>query len=282
MTDAPFVESILLPSDFSEASHAAFDHALALALYLQASFEILHVVTDDRALDDWSHAPAVRQTLERWGLLEPGSPRSAVKERLSIEVGKLNVRSRDPVKAIVADIERAPVDLVVLATEGRDGAPRWLRPSIAEGVARKSRSMTLFVPKGIAGFVSADDGRIAIKRILLPVDRKPSPTAAVNYAARAAVMSREDSVEIELLHVGSGEAPWPVLPDLQSCAWRKRQREGDPVEQIRRAADELSADLIVMPTEGRKGILGTLRGSVTERVLRGAPCPLLAVRAGEG
>jgi len=279
MTDAPFVESILHPSDFTEAGHAAFVHALALALYRQARFEVLHVVSGDQALDDWSQAPAIRETLERWGILEADSPRSALKEKLSLDVGKLNIRSKDPFKAIVSDIEEHPVDLVVLATEGRDGAPRWLRPSIAEGVARKSGSMTLFVPKGVPGFVSAENGDISLKRVLLPVAREPDPTDAVSYAARAAVMSHETPVEIVLLHVGSGDAPWPTLPELQSCTWQKVQREGDPVEQIRQAAKEFSADLIVMATEGRKGIFGMLHGSVTEKVLRGAPCPLLAVPA---
>ena len=56
-------------------------------------------------------------------------------------------------------------------------------------------------------------------------------------------------------------------------------RDGDPVEQILAAADELEVDLIVMPTAGRAGVFDVLRGSTTERVLRRAPCPLLAVPA---
>ncbi|TMA83757.1 MAG: universal stress protein [Deltaproteobacteria bacterium] len=39
------------------------------------------------------------------------------------------------------------------------------------------------------------------------------------------------------------------------------------------------ADLIVMATEGRHGVVDALRGSVTERVVRDAPCPVLAVPA---
>ena len=42
------------------------------------------------------------------------------------------------------------------------------------------------------------------------------------------------------------------------------------------------ADLIVMSTHGRSGFSRWLMGSVTERVLRGAPCPVLAVRGGAG
>ena len=52
---------------------------------------------------------------------------------------------------------------------------------------------------------------------------------------------------------------------------------GQPVDAILRLAAERGADLIVMATAGRQGFLDALRGSTTERVLRHAPCPVLAV-----
>lgn len=52
-------------------------------------------------------------------------------------------------------------------------------------------------------------------------------------------------------------------------------------ETIREAAEEISADLIVMGTHGRTGLAHILLGSVTERTLRCAPCPVLTVRAAE-
>jgi nucleotide-binding universal stress UspA family protein len=278
MSDAPFVRSILHPSDFSEASHAAFAHALAIALYRQASFTVLHVVPRTQAVDVWTDSPPVRQTLERWGLLEPGSPRTAVYDNLSIGVAKINIRSTDPLKAILSNLEERPSDLIVLATEARQGIPRWLKPSVAEGVARRSKTMSLFVPEGARGIVSPKDGTISMRRILVPVDDDPDPAAAVGYATRAAVMSREDVVEIHLLRVGR-KPDWPELqlPELQSVTFERIHRDGDVVEQIVGTADEISADLIVMGTSGAKGILGALRGSVTEQVLRQSPCCLLAV-----
>jgi hypothetical protein len=175
-------------------------------------------------------------------------------------------------------VEKRSADLVVLATEGREGMPRWLNPSIAEGVARQTDAMTLFVPSGGRGFVDPGSGRIGIRRILVPVDHRPDPGAALTYAARAAVMSNEDEVEMLLLRVGE-ESSWPDLEirDLQSCRWQRMTRQGPVVKEITVAAEELSADLVVMATEGRTGILDALRGSVTEQVLRSVGCPLLAV-----
>jgi nucleotide-binding universal stress UspA family protein len=56
-------------------------------------------------------------------------------------------------------------------------------------------------------------------------------------------------------------------------------REGTPVEEILNAARETSADLIVMGTHGRTGLPHVLLGSVAERVVRSAQCPVLTVRA---
>jgi nucleotide-binding universal stress UspA family protein len=55
-------------------------------------------------------------------------------------------------------------------------------------------------------------------------------------------------------------------------------RTGKPVREIIKAARELEADLIIMATHGHTGLDHALLGSTTERVLREAPCPILAVR----
>jgi len=55
-------------------------------------------------------------------------------------------------------------------------------------------------------------------------------------------------------------------------------RQGFPWESILSLAEERSADLIVMGTHGRRGLDRLTMGSVTERVLRKARCPVLAVR----
>ncbi len=54
--------------------------------------------------------------------------------------------------------------------------------------------------------------------------------------------------------------------------------EGDPAEEILRAAQDLKADLIVLGTHGRTGLARLLMGSVAEQVVRRAPCPVLTVR----
>ncbi len=59
---------------------------------------------------------------------------------------------------------------------------------------------------------------------------------------------------------------------------RGTMREGKPVEEILKAAQETSADLIVIGTHGRTGLPHVLLGSVAERVVRSAACPVLTIR----
>ena len=277
---APFVESVFHPSDFSETSESAFAHALAIALIRQSDFTVLHAGRDSLGENEWTKFPAVRVTLERWGLLEPGSPRSAVFDELAVRVKKVAVQGLAPVAAMLDYLDENPTDLIVLATEGREGLPRWLRRSVAERIARRSRALTLFVPTAVRGFVAEEDGRICLRRILIPVDRRPSPQAAVVYASRAAAALGDGPVEIFLLHVGDGaEFPALELPEGPDFAWKRLTGSGEVVDEIARAAEEHDVDLVVMATAGREGILDALRGSVTEQVLWQVPCPLLAVPA---
>ena len=53
---------------------------------------------------------------------------------------------------------------------------------------------------------------------------------------------------------------------------------GDPSTEIIDYAQEISADLIVLPSHGRKGISRFLLGSVTERVVRLSACPVLVLK----
>ena len=69
--------------------------------------------------------------------------------------------------------------------------------------------------------------------------------------------------------------------DKAGVAVETRLVTGIPSEDIVRLGQELPADLIIMGTHGRSGMSHLLLGSVAERVVRKAPCPVLTVRQEE-
>jgi nucleotide-binding universal stress UspA family protein len=75
---------------------------------------------------------------------------------------------------------------------------------------------------------------------------------------------------IRLLHVGA-------RPPAQFDNFPVDLRNGDVVETILQVAADMKANLIAMATAGHQGLLDAIRGSTTERVLRQAPCPVLAI-----
>ena len=268
----PFVKSIFHPSDFSAASELAFAHALAIAVIRQTELVIMHARQGQR--EDWSQFPAVRKTLARWRVIKPGTLPTDVFKQLGVLITKVSTLG-DPVQASMRQIEKQKPDLVVLATRGRYGLPLWLKPSVAQAIARRTDAMTLFVPRGCRGIISPDRVAVRLRRILLPVDDRPEPYEALIRAARAAEAFSDEPVEIVLLHVNGSRFPEVVLPEGKAWVWKELRRKGDVVSVILKEAED--SDLIVMATEGEQGIIDAMRGSVTERVVRAAPCPVLAV-----
>ena len=271
---------IFHPSDFSAASEVAFGHALKIAIQAKAKLDIMHVETHlSPEKPYWQDFPAVRATLSRWGILPEGVGRDEV-AKAGLRIRKTLHSGADPVKTMLRHFRRLPPDLIVLATHQREGIDRWLHRAVAEPLARRSGAMTLFVPSEARGFVSVKDGLVTLRKILIPVDHDPDPQTALS---KALLLARGlDCIvgEIRLVHIGPrGTAPVIDTPYRTGWSYDTVVRQGDVVDEIVKAEHEWRPDLMVLATQGHLDFLDALRGSTTERVLRAANCPVLAVPA---
>jgi len=268
------ITRIFHPTDFSKGPDIAFAHALKLAWATNSRLTLFHVNPN---LDDlnWYDFPSVRATLEQWRRLAKERKRPHINHS-NIEVEKILGRGKDPTTAILTYLERHPANLIVLATHQLGGYPFF--PSVAEPVARKSGIMTLFIPQSTEGFVSVEDGTFILQKILIPVDDDPPPGIAVQAAVTLVDAINCENVSYVAAHIGDGQTMPPIHPPPHSQGtWTRTVRHGDVVEQILQIEQEERPDLIVMPTQGHNGFLDALRGSTTERVIREAQCPILAV-----
>jgi nucleotide-binding universal stress UspA family protein len=229
--------------------------------------------------DNWTEFPRVRRTLECWEMLPPNNPKDAIFS-LGLDVQKIAVPHSDPVKGILHYLGKHPHDLIVLATHQHDGFERWRHKQVAEPVARNSGEMTLFIPHGVEGFVSVENGTVSLRNILIPVDYSPDPQMAIDGAVSFAYAFECHEMAFTLLHVGEEDRfPNVITPQREMWRWRNIYGQGNVEQQILEAANENRADLIVMATQGHHGFLDALRGSTTERIVRNSKCPVLAVPA---
>jgi nucleotide-binding universal stress UspA family protein len=273
----PLLQHVFHPSDFTPASDVAFIHALKAALIAKAELTILHVSPKSEL--EWTEFPGVRATLERWGLLPKNSSQKDV-IKLGINVKKVQAKHDDPVESVTSYLNTHNTDLIVLATDQQKGRVQWLSQSIAAPIARKSRQMTLFIPNGVEGFVSSQDGSVSLTSMVIPVAATPAAQPAVQAAARMAHRLNCPDGVFTLLHVGEkATLPEVQLPDVPGWRWTTEIRSGDVVDVISETASAVNAGLIVLTTEGRNGFLDALRGSHSERILQRVPCPLLAIPA---
>ena len=139
--------------------------------------------------------------------------------------------------------------------------------------------------------------------LLVPHDFSGDADAALDAAVELAMRL---GASLHLLHVYQqpvdvlspyGVAVPPnVGPELRSAALRRLEQlaarisglqveshvaEGPPALAIAEQARELGADLVVMGTHGRTGLRHLLLGSVAERTMRAAHCPVLTVKKSE-
>jgi nucleotide-binding universal stress UspA family protein len=269
------IRSIVHPTDFSDLSATAFAHALRIALAARCRLHLLHVSQYDAA--EALAFPHARRLLAQWGLSEDDDPPWVIASKLGIEVDNIRLKLQEPTRAIVDFLNEHQSDLVVLATHGRDGIAHWLEGSVAEAVFRRSAIPTLFITPGSRGFVDQVSGDVKLRRALVPVDFSPPADLTVEIVRRFGWALTGHSIGVDLLHVGEKaprvrtfSANAPALPPVML-------RSGTVVDAIVAAALEFEADIIAMPTAGHHGVLDALRGSTTERVIRHAPCPVLAL-----
>ncbi|HHH12083.1 MAG TPA: universal stress protein [Sorangium sp.] len=265
--------TILHPTDLSPEGELAFAHALRIAVVGESRIRVLHVCPpgDEKSVR-WGQFPTADTLLHRWGWLEDPDDEQALAD-LGFEVEELLVKSHNPVGALLDYLDEFPADIIVFATRGREGMQRWWYGSVAEPVARISKTMSLFVPHKMAGFVDVKTGKVTLSNVLVPVVEDPDPATALR-AARALVdaLGARD-VRVTMVHVGDPKDT-PKVHDDDAVLL---QRSGNVVDELLAAADEVKANLIVMATKGHQSIFDLLRGSTTEQVLRRAKCPVLAV-----
>ncbi|HSD88110.1 MAG TPA: universal stress protein [Kofleriaceae bacterium] len=238
-------------TDLSGDDGPAFMHAASLASTSRARLITLYAGSDGAA-----RGPDVTEVAARWG-------RSIMHEFRRVD------REDDIADAIVESLRALRPELVVVGTHARHGIAALLHASVAEAIARNLDVPVLIVPNRAAGFVDGA-GLLDVQRILVPAGSGKEAQAGI-AAAKQLMALTGSSPPIDILHRGA------IEPELANIGARIVRIEGVLEDAIVEAAKIAQPCIIVMPTHGHDGINDIVLGSHTERVIRDAGCPVLAV-----
>lgn len=284
---------ILAPTDFSSGSADAMRVAVRLARDLGAKLVVAHawqIPALAFGSEPFSMAPALLDTMSNDAQRALDGAVAEAKRQGADVIG-LMLNGIPGVRIAEVASDDREIELIVMGTHGRTGLKRVVLGSVAEKVVRHAPCSVL---------VTRGDGE-PFTDVLVPVDFSKSSQDAVDQAAR---MVRPGGSGITLLHVI--EAPVAVSGEVLDLTF---MREIDRASTA--ALDELAAkletkvdvpvrtrvrigyaggqilmvleddpvfDLVVMGSHGRTGIKRALLGSVAEKVVRHAPCPVMIAR----
>ena len=283
---------ILVPTDLSATS------AEAVRIARQIAPSDADVVVVYVGLDHDLIAPA-----HIWGMAEI-TPDNGEERRQRLdkwvtdnELGDVRqeLRSGDPGLEICALAKELSCPLIVIPSHGRKGLTRILLGSVAERVIRHAECSVLIVRRdGTNGGTSPN--WLPRKHVVVPVDLSESTTLAVESALKLV----DDEMHVDIINVvytmsdamvtGSIAVSQDDLRDNREECLRRYLDEhgwgslnthvlfGEPGATIADYADDVDADLVVMPSHGFHGLDRLLLGSTTERVLRHTKAPVLVLR----
>jgi nucleotide-binding universal stress UspA family protein len=301
-------DKILVPLDGSALAEQVLPYVRPLAKALVASIELLRTIpAAGLELADPSSTNSQDQALDYLRSI------SASLNGLGVSISSV-VRQGSPASWIINEAEQEPGTLIAMATHGRSGVARWLLGSVTDKVFYASTTPLLIVrssepPNPISEaqlktVIVPLDGSVLAEQVLPHVatlakaldlavklvrvhpsveeysryfERQQMGSAATVYSGPYEVFSKEaDAQAMEYLHEVKmqlhHEGVWSVEESLL---------RGHPAATVVDLARETPGSLVAMSSHERSGIGRWLLGSVTDRVVRHSPAPVLVIRPEE-
>ena len=284
------IESILVPTDFSETANHAVEQSLELAIRTGADLHLFHVLEAHHS-EVTGVVSALADYLEK--LAHDAEQSLALKVDVlrgnGVNVFYETSTGGSPLSGITKKITELDPDLVVMGTHGRTGIAHLLLGSVAEKVLRHTPVNLLTLNKK-APLVRAAH---CFERILVPVDFSEFAKRAVQLASSLLAPGGELRVAhvvaspIHPAFYASGVTRlFQLDPDLPERIGTHLAsflegleltdvtvREGDVFAELM----DVSKQLIVMGTQGLTGLDHLLVGSVSEKMVRVSEIPVLTV-----
>ena len=295
-------EHILIPHDFSACSKQAMAFAIEMAAHTGAELHILHVevIHSEGVLPEDAHKTKAQILHDH---LKKEIQQCALEQDLYVSdinaIRYVVLRNISASAAIIQYCTDYNIDLVVMGTHGRKGLSRSLLGSVAEEVVRLAPATVLTVREQERVSPLSDQ----LERIVVPVDFSEFSGAALHYTKELAASFNAtlDVIHVieERLHPAFYNTGVFSIYDIEPRIESKILEElkafysnttgpevkagftilyGNPAKEILHRLETQQADILVISTHGLTGVKRALLGSVAERLVREAPCPVITLK----
>jgi nucleotide-binding universal stress UspA family protein len=272
------IKHILFATDGSEYSAGAQRVALDLAKRRGARLSVMTIVLTSQDLEGVG-THGIRAQLETAARARLDAVADAARAQ-DVECDLLLAHGEEPHAEIVATARELGPDLIVLGRRGKRGLARMMVGHATAHVAGQAPCNVLMVPRV---------GEVWRKRVLLATDGSAHSRAASDVAGAVArqcglpvtVLSAVAASHSELRKAEAHAAVAATATRLTQAgiACDSAVVEGRADEVVVETAASQGADLIVVGSHGRTGLARLFLGSISERIMGLAQCPVLIARA---
>jgi hypothetical protein len=286
------IEKILLSTDGSEHSEGAVREAIKLAKKCGSKLTILSVIDTNPEFD--TLAPQIVEKKAKEVRLNLEALQARAKNE-GVDCGTAVREGEDSYKYIVDEAVKNKSSMIVMGRRGRTGLKRLMMGSVTARVIGHAPCNVLVVPRA---------AQLGFTNIVVATDGSKHSVAA---ASEAIGLAKRNGSALTVLSVVPSDIDTPVdigfTVNQQELIAEKEMQEaeknarsvkeaaqnegvavkafimsGKPADAIIEIAKERRADLIVLGSHGRTGLERLLMGSVAERVIVLATCPVLVVK----
>jgi nucleotide-binding universal stress UspA family protein len=297
------IKKILFPTDFSRCSEQALAHAVFLAEKYNSEIHVLHVITQyaDQPAAVVKEIKETEVSIRKFEIVAEKKLNKLIgsQKNKGLKIIKHCMRGISAATTILDYSVDKNIQLIVMGTHGRRGIEHFLLGSTAEEVVRMAHC-PVFTIREMKRLKPVKK----VNNILVPIDFSEYSRKALVYASEIA---KSYDARLQVLHVIE-ETMHPALsmwgdlsiydlvPDIiNECRNRTEKmlkevvpakikfniyvQVGHTASDIIEFSKENSTNLIVIATHGLTGLEHMLLGSITEKVVRMAPCPVFTVKA---
>ncbi len=272
------LKHILFATDGSEFSAGAQRVAIDLAKRCEARLTVMSIVLSTQDLEGVG-THGLRAQMEREAQARIDAVVAAA-GAAGVACDTQLVYGEEPHHEIVNTAEELQPDLVVLGRRGKRGLARLMVGHATAHVAGNAPCNVLMVPRA---------GQLWSQRIVLATDGSAHSAAAAEAARAVASQCRLPVTVVSATtrsHSAERKAEAQTAVDKVTAALKAAGvdcdgmvAEGRPDEVVIETAAGTKADLIVVGSHGRTGLTRLFLGSISERIMGQAQCPVLVARA---